>query len=219
METITEKMLPLPEHADADDFRADCYVLLATLLLQPPTEILLSILNNIDCDDSVPETIRDALKQLSRAGGDYPLAAMQNEFNKLFIGLGCGEIVPYASWYRGKKIQSLPLVLLRRDLAHLGIVRQTDTHEPEDHAGALCEIMALISRKSLHIPYAAQAEFFDRHVTPWMIKFFQDLQVSRNSGFYRAVGLFGNRFLKAEEDYIHYGMTLPGSHEKRRSKK
>ena len=41
-----------------------------------------------------------------------------------------------------------PSCLCASDLIRLGIVRQTDSHEPEDHAGALCEVMALISRRA-----------------------------------------------------------------------
>ena len=56
-------------------------------------------------------------------------------------------MVPYASWYRERMIQSSPLASLRGDLMRLGIVRQPDSYESEDHAGAICEAMALLTRK------------------------------------------------------------------------
>ena len=122
--------------------------MLASLLAQPPSEELRDILQNLQWDEAIPEELDQALTALRQAGHDYSLAAMKEEFDRLFVGLGCGEMMPYASWYREKMIQSLPLVPLRSDLIRLGIVRQTDNHESEDHAAALCEVMAIISRKA-----------------------------------------------------------------------
>ena len=100
---------------------------------------------------------RDKLRQ---AACEIPPTGLEEEFNRLFVGLGSGEMVPYASWYREKMIQSSPLASLRADLMSLGIVRQADSYESEDHAGALCEIMAILSREPNGIPHAEQAGFF-----------------------------------------------------------
>jgi TorA maturation chaperone TorD len=85
----------------------------------------------------------------------------------------------------------------------LGVVRQTGCPEPEDHAGALCEIMAIISGRESGTPFAMQAEFFEKHLAPWMVKFFQDLQTAASMNFYRLVGKFGENFLIVEEEYLH----------------
>jgi TorA maturation chaperone TorD len=120
-------------------------------------------------------------------------------------------MVPYASWYREKKIQSSTLASLRADLIELGIVRQTGCREPEDHAGALCEIMAIISRKPNDLPRAVQARFFHRHIAPWMMAFFQDLPAAKSAGFYRMVGQFGSSFLETESEYLTSGCLCPVS--------
>jgi TorA maturation chaperone TorD len=189
--------------------RTDSYVMLASLLGQAPSEELLNIVRNLHWDEALPETLDHALGALRQAAHDYPRAALENEFNRLFIGLGSGELVPYASWYREKKIQSLPLASLRSDLVELGIVRQTDCHEPEDHAGALCETMAIISQKANDIDRATQARFFHRHIAPWMMTFFQDLQSAKSAEFYRIVGLFGSCFLETETGYLNRGANTP----------
>jgi TorA maturation chaperone TorD len=219
MESIANKITQPQQPAPGNNFRADCYVILAAMLLRAPTKALWDILQTIECDETVPEKINNALRELCMASGNRTLAAMESEFNRLFVGMGCGELVPYASWYREKKIQSLTLALVRRDLARLGIVKKVDNHEPEDHAGALCEIMALISRGSGNIAPGAQAEFFHRHIAPWMLNFFQDLQAAKNAVFYRKVGLFGSSLLTAEKDYLQYENNVPLSNEKRRSNK
>jgi TorA maturation chaperone TorD len=184
------------------DARADCYVMLAVLLGRQPSEDLLRVLHGLHWDEVLPEKLGGALTDLRQASIDSDLPALQDEFCRLFVGLGCGEMVPYASWYRERKIQSSPLAGLRSDLMRLGIVRQAESHESEDHAGALCEVMALISTGPDEIPLETQARFFRKQIAPWMTKFFRDLQSARSARFYRAVGQFGTQFLNCESEYL-----------------
>ena len=142
--------------------RTDLYVLLASLLGRPPSEELQKVLQSLDWNEAIPDRLSQALQALSQAGHHYPLAALEEEYDKLFVGLGSGEMLPYASWYKERRIQSKPLASVRSDLIRLGIVRQTESHEPEDHAAALCEVMALISQKSMEVPLTTQADFFQR---------------------------------------------------------
>lgn len=197
-------------HAAFANVRTDSYVMLASLLGQPPSEELLNILQNLQWDDAIPERLDNALSGLRQASRDYPLAAVEGEFNRLFVGVGCGEMVPYASWYGERMIQSSPLASLRSDLMRLGIVRQAGSHESEDHAGALCEIMVLISQKPNDVPLAKQAGFFQKHIATWMAAFFKDLLAAKGAEFYRVVGLVGSCFLEFEKEYLKYG-TKPNS--------
>ena len=129
---------------------------------------------------------------------------MQNiheEYERIFVGLGAGELVPYGSWYVEKQIQSTPLARIRTDLRRLGIVRQIESFESEDHVGVLCEIMALLSTSQNSIS-EQQAEFFNNHLATWMPQFFIDLQDLVNIRFYRQVAGFGRSFLQAESKYL-----------------
>ena len=189
--------------------RTDGYVLLASLLGQAPSEELLAVVGNLQWEEMLPEQLDQALGALRQAARDYPLATLENEFNQLFVGLGSGELVPYASWYREKTIQSAPLASLRSDLLELGIVRQTGCREAEDHAGAICEIMALASQQSNKVSLVAQARFFKRHIASWMMSFFQDLQSAKRADFYRLVGLFGRCFLETENRYLNRDANIP----------
>jgi TorA maturation chaperone TorD len=184
--------------------RTDSYVMLATLLGKPPSEDLLNILQNLQWDEAIREKVGEALRELRQASHEYPLTAMKNEFDRLFVGLGSGELVPYASWYRERRIQSFPLASVRSDLVRLGMTRKTESHEPEDHAGALCECMALISQETSGMSRTMQAEFFEQHIASWMKAFFKDLQSAKNAAFYRIVGLFGHSFLENEAEYLRY---------------
>jgi TorA maturation chaperone TorD len=182
--------------------RMDSYVMLAALLSRPPSEELMRILQNLSWEEALPTNLDNALDKLREAGRTYSLSAVEEEFNRLFVGLGSGEVVPYASWYRERKMQALPLASLRSDLMTLGIVRQAETREYEDQAGVLFEIMALICRNPDDVPHDKQAAFFQRHVAPWMMSFFNDLYSAESAGFYRAVALLGRCFLEWESEYL-----------------
>ncbi len=207
MESITKKTGGPAWFASYTKIRPDSYVILASLLGKPPSESLLRVLQNLKWDEFLPERVDHGLRALHQASHEYPLNALKDEYDKLFVGFGCGEMVPYASWYREKRIQSLPLASLRSDLILLGIVRQAQSHESEDHAAALCECMALISQKPDERDYATQAKFFQEHIAPWMTTFFKDLESAKSARFYRTVGIFGGRFLESEAEYLKYDFS------------
>lgn len=184
--------------------RADAYVLLAALLTDPPSRDLLDLVREMRWDEDLPERMRSILTALSQAGRSCPEESIVDEYNRLFVGLGRGELVPYGSWYLEKMIQSAPLAAIRADLNKLGIIRQTESYESEDHAGALCESMALLSMPEYEVSDQAQAAFFDRHIAPWMPQFFTDLETVDKAEFYPTVGAFGRSFLEMERDYLQH---------------
>ena len=132
-----------------------------------------------------------------------------DEYLALFIGLGRGEVVPYGSWYMTGFLMEQPLARLRSDLAELGIERQEGVREPEDHAAALCDAMALLISGDDPAPVALQSRFFARHMEPWMGKFFRDLQQAPSARFYRAVGQLGEQFMDVETRA--FGMSIPAA--------
>jgi TorA maturation chaperone TorD len=185
------------ERGDAQD-RADTYGALAALLAGPPGQALLDRLGAIAGDDTV---IGAAWRRLARAArATAPLAAAE-EYQALFIGLTQGEVVPYGSWYRTGFLMDRPLVRLRADLTRLGFVRQDGISEPEDHAGALCEVMGLLVLQDECTDGTASA-FFKAHVALWMVAFFRDLQRAPSAAFYAAVGDLGEQFLAVEARYL-----------------
>ena len=183
-------------------FREDLYVLLSFLLIQPPGDDVLKQLADLSWDGEISTALSSVLETLRKAAGCYPLEAIEHEFENLFIGLGRGEIVPYASWYAEKVVMGAPLVRLRGDLVKLRISRRINVFEPEDHAAALLETMALIIRNP-KISQTQQKVFFYRHIHPWMIQFFQDLQQAPSARFYRSVGSLGEHFLRVEKQHLH----------------
>jgi TorA maturation chaperone TorD len=182
-----------------DRARAEVYALLAALLARPPEESLLGRLQGIEAaaagdGDADMAAAWAVLRQAAEHAQPELLA---EEFQELFVGIGRGELVPYGSWYLTGFLMEQPLAELRVDLRRLGCERQEGVHEPEDHAAALCETMSLLAA-SPEVSLEEQRRFFEKHIGPWMGRFFGDLAGARSARFYRAVGLLGERFLEVE---------------------
>ena len=178
-----------------DAARAQEYRLLATLLSAAPSEWLLDQLTRLS-GDATP--LGRAHAALAAAADEPDAAKVEREYFDLFVGLGRGELLPYASYYLTGFLNERPLSRLRADLAVLGIERVANSSEPEDHAAVLCEIMAGLAGGHFKASFDAQRTFFEKHVAPWMGRLFGDMERAEGATFYRAVGALGRAFLEIE---------------------
>lgn len=202
MKQRTLQICELADPETRDGIRADAYRLLAMLLGKPPSAPILAYLRERDEPESADGSLAAGWRALKQASDDADLETLEDEFHALFIGLGCGELVPYGSWYQTGALVGTQLAMLRRDLSALGIERQPGVSEPEDHVAALCETMALIISSDSEISVGSQKVFFHNHLGPWIGGFFRDMQEANAAHFYRAVGRFGAAFIKTEERYL-----------------
>ncbi|MGH8612125.1 MAG: TorD/DmsD family molecular chaperone [Gammaproteobacteria bacterium] len=202
MKQRTLQICELADPETRDGIRAGTYRLLAMLLGKPPSAPILTYLRERDEPESADGSLAAGWRALKQASDDADLETLEDEFHALFIGLGCGELVPYGSWYQTGALMGTQLAMLRRDLSALGIERQPGVSEPEDHAAALCETMALIISSDSEISIGSQKVFFQDHFGPWMGSFFRDMQEAKAAHFYRTVGRFGAAFIKTEERYL-----------------
>lgn len=197
--------LPLPQEEQA---RADLYALVACLLLAPPDNALL---HDLAC--ALP------LGQEEGAGQDQPLnlawealsaaaetalgsGVVHDEYDALFVGVGTPQINPYASLYIAGFMMEKPLMILRDDLAGLGLARAAGTGELEDHLGALCETMRLIITGEAgrgRQPLDRQKAFFKRHIVSWYERCLNDIRKSKDACFYRALADFIEAFFSIEQ--------------------
>ncbi len=173
------------------------YKLLARYLAAPPDRELLELTTRLEGDGT---PFGRAVAELAAGASETTPAAAGDEYHALFIGLGRGELLPYASYYLTGFLQERPLADLRADLGRLGVARAEGCPEPEDHAAALCEVMAgLISGSFGDGRLSTQKRFFETHIATWMGRFFEDLEGARTARLYRHVGTVGRRFLEIEE--------------------
>jgi TorA maturation chaperone TorD len=177
--------------------RAQEYALLSTLLVRAPDAMLLKRLAGLRGD---PTPLGVAHAALAQAASEVTVERAEREFFDLFIGLGRGELLPYGSYYLTGFLHERPLARLRADLAPLGIERAEGNSEPEDHAATLCEIMAGLVSGRLPAPPGADQQIFERHLTPWIGRFFADLEQAEAARLYRRVGTLGRTFMEIETE-------------------
>ena len=185
-----------------DRLRANTYSLLGALLAAAPAESLVRLLTQITpAEVGGDGDLAPAWEVLRLAAERASVESLDDEYHALFVGIGRGELVPYASWYLTGFLMEKPLAVLRRDLAELGFARQQDVKEPEDHVAALLETMGLMIGDG-EVAVDVQRRFFQSHMSPWMKTFFLDLQKASAARFYRAVGQFGEQFMEFEGKYL-----------------
>ncbi len=180
-----------------DRLRANVYALLAALLARAPDATLLADLQSLSSDDT---PIGQGFAGLKAVAARLDEPAITREFHDLFIGVGRGELLPYGSYYLTGFLNEKPLAKLRNAMTELGIERDPDVVEPEDHIAALFDMMAGLIEGAFGPPadLATQREFFETHVQSWAPYFFRDLESAEGSVFYAPVGTIGKAFLEIE---------------------
>lgn len=180
-----------------DATRAQLYLLLSHLVLRVPEERLLIDLRRLNGDDTpLGECIR-ALADMADVPGAERIA---REHFDLFIGVGRGELLPYASYYLTGFLYERPLVRLRHDMRRLGMERGENLSEPEDHIGFVLEMMAGLVARRIDAERNEEHRFFERHLKPWAERFFDDLAKASGAKFYGAVGRLGKQFMMIERE-------------------
>jgi TorA maturation chaperone TorD len=188
---------PPAELDEIERARAQEYALLAALLTHPPDAALLARIAKLRGDATPLGMAHAALAEAAaRASADE----VAREFFDLFVGVGRGELLPYASYYLTGFLHERPLARLRADLQSLGIARPEGQHEPEDHAAILCEIMAGLIGGEFSATAEKQQQFFEKHLAPWIGRFFADLEAAERGDFYRHIGAIGRLFIGIETE-------------------
>ena len=183
--------------AEEDLLRADLYGMLAQVLSGPPAQDFLDSAVDLAGDAS---DLGVGINVLAKVAAATTPAAVEKEYNALFIGLGRGELLPYASYYLTGFLNEKPLARLRGHMAQFGIERSPDVKEPEDHMATLCEMMAGLIRGTYGAVLSVEDQnaFFNTHIATWATHFFKDLEAAEGSVFYAPVGRIGRAFMEIE---------------------
>ncbi|NND19171.1 MAG: molecular chaperone TorD family protein [Silicimonas sp.] len=185
------------EPAEEDILRADLYSLLAQFLSRAPTQEMIDTAASLSGDGS---DLGRGIQSLAKIAQGSKEKGVEREYNALFIGLGRGELLPYASYYLTGFLNEKPLARLRGHMTQIGIERDKDVKEPEDHIATLCEIMAGLIRGTYGDPLSVEDQhaFFNTHVATWASHFFTDLEAAEGSVFYAPIGKIGRAFMEIE---------------------
>ena len=141
--------------APEDGVRADVYRLIAYALSRPPTAVDLKKFASLEGGDG---PFGQALRLFAEIAAASDPGTIADEYHDLFIGVGRGELVPYASYYLTGFLQEKPLARLRQDLARLGVALDPCRSDPEDHIAAILEGFAGLIDGSFGPPLALAAQ-------------------------------------------------------------
>lgn len=191
--------------ATADDSeelaRAELYGLLATLWLMPPDEALLQQFKVAVTEAPQPgghlEAPWQALVGALRA---TTAAAAAAEHEALFHGVGKPEVFAYGSFYLTGYLNEKPLAALRSDLADLGLARDGERLETEDHIAFVLEVMRwLIAGDDIAVcNLEQQRRFFRTHLQPWAAQLCDAVLAHPRASTWRAVAEFTRAFIEVE---------------------
>lgn len=167
-----------PPSDGAEGERAELYGLLAALWLSAPQASLWAQLQSA-AQASVPAAVSSAPAESLLAAPwqallvsvrEMSLGAASDEYDALFAGVGKPEVFLYGSFYLSGFLNEKPLASLRTDLQALGLARDPDRLETEDHIAYGFEVMRyLIAGEDAAVcNLEQQRRFFRGHLQPWV---------------------------------------------------
>ncbi|WP_420907034.1 TorD/DmsD family molecular chaperone [Vibrio splendidus] len=175
--------------------RTEIYLVLSALFRSAPSEEVIDFLKTLDIEAS-ESAMQKAWIAIQQAATESNREALEDEYQDLFIGIGRGEIVPFGSWHRTGAMMEKPLAEIRHDLELLGIERDDQVKEPEDHIAALCEVMAMLTGEEEE---ALQQAVFNKHLGPWFNSFTRQLESAESANFYKSAAQLCEAFLTLEQ--------------------
>lgn len=191
----------IPSTLDEETARAEIYGLLAALFYAAPATALW-------------ENLRAAVTEAPAAGalleaswGDVVATArtmsvkeIADEYDALFGGVGKPEVYLFGSHYLSGFLNEKPLAALRNDLAALGLDRDDDMPETEDHYAYVCEVMRyLIAGEDVAVAnLTRQREFFTRHLQTWALPMCEAISAHPKARFYKSLADFTQAFTNVE---------------------
>jgi len=189
-----------------DQLRSDMYSFLANLLRAEPSAELVNQLTKLESDES---PIGKSIKTLSKLASSLDLPTIRDEYVRIFIGVGRGEILPFASYYLTGFLKDKPLAKLRNDMKEIGIQLAENVKEPEDHIASLFDMMSglILGKFSKKFSIGEQKEFFNKHLAPWVDLLMRDIESSRIAVFYSPIGTIGREFMEIERSSFSMDVT------------
>ena len=186
---------------DEETARAELYGLLSQLYYAAPSAELLSALRVAVTEaPAAGGFLQEPWQQLVGASRQEGDAAIAQEFDRLFGGVGKPEVYLYGSHYLSGFLNEKPLARLRADLDRLGLARDEAMPETEDHIAYLCEVMRyLIAGDDMAVcNLTTQRDFFATHLQPWAGQLCDALSAHPGARFYAAVAHFTRAFISVE---------------------
>jgi TorA maturation chaperone TorD len=182
---------------ETDHARAAEYALLAALLSHSPDADMIEQVARLSGDAT---QLGAAHAVLGSTAATMNPEWIEREYFDLFVGLGRGELFPYASYYLTGYLHGRPLARIRETLKQIGLERTEGQSEPEDHVAVIFEVMAGLAGGRIIAPDGTDRTIFENHLKPWAGRFFSDLEHAESATFYKSVGSLGRIFMEIETE-------------------
>lgn len=182
--------------------RAELYGLLARLWFAPPDAALLQQFAVAVTEAPQRGAFLEAPWQdLVAAMRASSVEAAADEHSALFVGIGKPDVLPYASHHMAGALNEKPLILLRGELAELGLTRDEGLGETEDHVAFLFEVMRyLIAGDDVAVcNLERQRRLFRSHIQPWVGSSLVEAVLQHpRARLYAAVAMLTRAFVEVE---------------------
>ena len=194
------------EIKEEDQLRSDMYSFLANMIRTEPSQELLDSVKKLTGDDS---SIGKSIKLISKLASAMHVSEIQDEYVNLFVGVGRGELLPFASYYLTGFLNDKPLSKLRNDMNELGVVRIKEVKEPEDHVSSLFDIMSGMITGQFGKQYSIteQSNFFEKHLNSWIHLLMSDIESAKTAVFYAPIGSLGKEFINIEREAFRMNVS------------
>ena len=200
-------MIPLPNSIsssalDEEIARSELYGLLALLYFAPPSAEVLTQLRVAATDAPAAGALLEApWRALVGLARELSVQGIQSEYDALFGGIGKPDVYLYASYYLSGFLNEKPLARLRTDLARLGLARDENMAEIEDHIACLCEVMRYLiaGDDAARADLPKQREFLVHHLQPWVSMLCEAIESHPKARFYAALAVLTREFMAVEE--------------------
>lgn len=186
---------------DEETARAELYGLLALIFsAAPATDFIASLRVAVTDAPAQGGYLEAPWRSLVAVAREMSDTAIQREYDALFGGIGKPEVYLFASHYLSGFLNEKPLAQLRTDLAVLGLGRDEDSADTEDHIAYLYEVMRyLIAGDDVVVAnLTAQQAFFTKHLQPWAEKLCDALTAHSKAQFYAAAAELTRAFAQVE---------------------
>lgn len=193
--------IPISSALDEETARAEVYGLLAALFYAAPDADLLARLRLAVTEaPAAGAFLQASWTELVGTARAVDAAAVAQEFDALFGGVGKPEVSVYGSQYLSGFLNEKPLARLRDDLGALGLARDGAMSETEDHFAYLCEVMRfLIAGDDASVSNLTQQKaFYTTHLQPWASTLCEAILAQPEAPFYTALANFTQAFLSVE---------------------
>jgi TorA maturation chaperone TorD len=131
---------------------------------------------------------------------EHDRSSIAREYDALFHGVGRPDVFLYGSYYLSGFLNDKPLAALREDLTELGLAKDEDKGETEDHIAFVFEVMRyLIAGDDIVIcNLERQRRFFRSHVQTWVEALCDAVNAHPRAQAYARLADFTRAFIQVE---------------------